>query len=300
MPATTSDSGCGSTTGGCDARLTTVHCWTAPRAGPRTLRWRRWTARVRGTYRALADGFGPPPDPAESAGAPETSDEARRSIAVLRTMSAFLDGQGDTAAATAFAARPSVPLRDGADAAALGSLSVVAIETGYRWPELERYMSQVVRDAVRSRDRAAAGLSALTLARLHFLRARYRGSVRWLSEAEVHFHRQDPFNGMLQVRVLQVGIASFSGDYDGTMTALERLHAWCERHEPLPVQRVPVCRAEGWALRMRNPGHRHRREADRGDRVRRRARAIAAGRVALARGRRPRMSPSSGKRSWSR
>jgi DNA-binding NarL/FixJ family response regulator len=36
------------------------------------------------------------------------------------------------------------------------------------------------------------------------------------------------------------------------MAAADRLRAFCETHEPLPVQRVPVRRAEGWALRVRN------------------------------------------------
>jgi ATP/maltotriose-dependent transcriptional regulator MalT len=170
----------------------------------------------------------------------------------MQTMSAFMSGQGDTAAAAAFAARPSIPVRDFADAAALASLSLIALETGHRWDEVERYMSGVVRDAVRAHDHAAGGFSAVTLARLHFLRGRYRDAVRWVAEAEVHFQQQDPFNAMLSVRVLRVGIACFTGDFDGTMTALDHLRAFSESHPPLPAQRVPLLRAEGWALRMRN------------------------------------------------
>ena len=114
-------------------------------------------------------------------------------------------------------------------------------------------MSQVVRDGVRARDHGAVGLSAFALARLHFLRARYPDTARWLAEADVHLPQRDPFNAMATVRALQVGVACFTGDFDGTMTALERMQAWCEIHPPLPLQRVPVRRAEGWALRMRNP-----------------------------------------------
>ena len=57
---------------------------------------------------------------------------------------------------------------------------------------------------------------------------------------------------MLSVRALRVGIACFTGDFEGTMTALEQMRAFSESHPPLPVQRVPVRRAEGWALRMRH------------------------------------------------
>ena len=58
---------------------------------------------------------------------------------------------------------------------------------------------------------------------------------------------------MLSARALRVGIACFTGDFDATMTALDRLHVFCESHPPLPVQSVPVRRAEGWALRVPNP-----------------------------------------------
>jgi DNA-binding CsgD family transcriptional regulator len=214
--------------------------------------WRRFISRIGLTYAALRDGFDAPLDPADSPGDPGVSDEARRALATMRTLSAFMSGQGDTAAAAAFAARPVVPLRDFADVGALASLSLIALETGHRWDEVERYMSGVVRDAVRVHDHAAGGLSAFTLARLHFLRAQYRDASRWLAEAEVHFEQQDPLNVMLSVRALGVGIACFIGDFDGAMAALERMRAFCERHQPLPVQRVPVRRAEGWALRVRD------------------------------------------------
>ncbi len=213
--------------------------------------WRRFTGRIRTTYDALGDGFDSPLHPTEN-GDPGVSDEARRALATMQTMSAFLAGQGDTAAAAALAARPPIPVRDFGDAGALAALSLIALETGHRWDEVERYMSGVVHDAVRAHDHAAGGLSSFTLARLHFLRARYRDASRWLAEAEIHFHQQDPFNVMLSVRALRVGVACFTGDFDGTMTALERMRAFCESHQPLPVQRVPVCRAEGWALRIRN------------------------------------------------
>jgi DNA-binding NarL/FixJ family response regulator len=221
--------------------------------------WRWFTSRIRRTYAALSDGFAAPPEPAETAGDAGVNDAARRSLSVIRRMSAFLAGKGDAAAAEAFAERPPIPLRDDADAAALGSLSLIAVEAGYRWDELERYMGEAMRHAVRARDHVAAGLSASTLARLHFFRARHRDAGRWVSEAEVHFQQHDPFNVMLTVRALQVGIACFTGDFDGTMAALARLHAWSDGHGPLPAQRVPVRRAEGWALRMRSPAEAGRR-----------------------------------------
>ena len=233
-------------TGDIDALLDRANSWS-PDPG-----WRRFTGRIGVTYSALRDGFDSPLDPADSAGDPGISDEARRNLAAVQTISAFVSGQGDTAAARAFAARPSVPLRDLADVAAVGTLSLIALETGHRWGEVDQYMSGVLHDAVRANDHAAAGLSSFSLAHLHFLRARYRDASRWLAEAEIHFQQQDPFGVMLSVWALRVGIACFTGDFDGTAAAADRLRAFCERHEPRPVQRVLVRRAEGWALWMRN------------------------------------------------
>jgi ATP/maltotriose-dependent transcriptional regulator MalT len=214
--------------------------------------WRRFTMRARLTYTALGEGFATLPDAAEGPGDSPVADEIRRGHATMERMSAFLGGRGDTAAAEAFAARPAMPLRDASDAGALAALSLIALETGYRWDQLEEYMGDVLGHAVRGRDHGAAGLSAFALARMHFLRGRYRDSARWLAETEVHFQQQDPFNTTIAARALRVGLASFTGDFDGAIAALDRLHAWAENHKPLPEQRVHVRRAEGWALRMRN------------------------------------------------
>ena len=113
-------------------------------------------------------------------------------------------------------------------------------------------MGDVLGHAVRGRDHAAAGLSALALARLQFLRGRYRDAARWLAEAAIHLEQQDPFNTTIAARALRVGVACFTGDFDGTTAALDRLQVWAETHEPLPQQRVLIRRAEGWALSIRN------------------------------------------------
>src|SRR5262249_53704494 len=153
------------------------------------------------------------------------ADEQRRGAAALHAMSAFLAGRGDEAAAQAWAARPPVPLRDASDSAALGVLSVVAVESGNGWAELEDYMTATLRDGVRAHAHDAAGVAALTLARLHFLRGRHHDAARWLAEAEVHLYRNDPFGAIAHVRALEVGIACFTRDLDGVGPALERMRA---------------------------------------------------------------------------
>jgi DNA-binding NarL/FixJ family response regulator len=221
--------------------------------------WRGFTMRTRLTYAALRNGFATLPDEAEGPGDSPVADEIRRGHATMQRMAAFLAGRGDAAAGDSFAARPPMPLRDASDTGALAALSLIALETGYRWSELEQYMGDVLGHAVRGRDHAAAGLSAFALARLHFFRARYRDAARWVAETEIHFQRQDPFNTTIAVRALEVGIASFTGDFDGAIVALDRLHVYAENHEPLPEQRFYICRAEGWALRMRSAAEAGRR-----------------------------------------
>ncbi len=97
------------------------------------------------------------------------------------------------------------------------------------------------------------GIAAFTLGRLNFLRSRYVDASRWLAEARAHLVHEDPFNVLGHVLVVQVGIEAFSGDFDSTMRALDRLRRRCSEFEPLPVGRVPLARAEGWAARVRDP-----------------------------------------------
>jgi DNA-binding CsgD family transcriptional regulator len=216
--------------------------------------WQRFTSRIGDTYRALEAGLAPPERELD----PIASDVTRRSLATMRVMSALLAGRGDAAAHDAFAAPLEVPMDD-ADVGAAAVLGLAALEAGVGWPELEASMSRMVREGVRANDHGATGSAALTLAQLQFLRGRYRDSARWLAEAQVHARRRDPFNFMVAIESLAVGVASFTRDFDGTIAALDRLHAACEQREPLPVQRVLIRRAEGWALRLRNPAEAGRR-----------------------------------------
>jgi DNA-binding NarL/FixJ family response regulator len=153
----------------------------------------------------------------------------------------------------AFGDLPALPLRNSTDVAAVAALVFVAIETGQRWAELDDYLGRVVRDAVRQRMRDAAGVAACGMARLHLVRGRYRDAARWLAEAEIQLLRYDPFSTMVLVRCTAVGVACFTGDFDGTLAAHERLEAWIAEHPPLTAQRVAVARAAAWARWVRSP-----------------------------------------------
>jgi hypothetical protein len=148
--------------------------------------------------------------------------------------------------------RPSVPLEDHNDALILGSCWMFGTESGEDWAGLDRYMSQVLRDGVRAGDHEAAGIAAFTVAHIRFLEGRYRDAARWLTEAELNFEHQDTFGSLLHIRVLQLGIAYFTGDLPAVGPALDAVHAAIGKREPLPNQRPYIARAEGWAARTRS------------------------------------------------
>ena len=216
-------------------------------------RWRGFIERMRSAYLALADGFGPPELSAAIAANETLPDDSRRLASAMHRVALFIHGQGDRAAEAAFAARPGVPLRDPGDAAALSSMITICVDTGNHYDLLEEYAGQVVRHAIRGRDHEATGLGALAIARLHLMRGRLRDAERWRSEAEVHLRQRDSWGILTIVRTVEVGIAFESRSFDATVAAGERLQAWLANHEPLPIQSVPVRRAERWALAIRDP-----------------------------------------------
>jgi DNA-binding CsgD family transcriptional regulator len=217
-------------------------------------RWRGFIGRMRSAYLALAAGFGLPEVSAAIAADETLPDEPRRLAGAMHRVALFIGGQGNRAAEAAFAARPGVPLRDAGDAAALSSMIAICVDTGNSYELLEEYAGQVVRDAIRGHDHEAAGLGAIALARLHLMRGHLRDAARWRAEAEIHLRQRDSWGLLTIVRTLEVGIAFESGSFDAAAAAGERLQAWLANHEPVPVQRVPVRRAERWTLAIRDPG----------------------------------------------
>jgi DNA-binding NarL/FixJ family response regulator len=217
-------------------------------------RWRSFIERIGMVYRVMANGFGDPGDAEALATDTRIPDEPRRLAGVMHRMSMLLAGDGDAAAEAAFAVRPAVPLRDFADAAALSSMVPILLDSGNAWAEFSAYAEQMMRDAVRVNDGLAAAMASFALARLNMLRGRYRDATRWVAESESHLERYDPYNAIIYLKVLRVGIALFTADFDGMTAAIERLREWTAVHEPMPAQRVAIRRAEGWALWMRNRG----------------------------------------------
>ncbi len=145
--------------------------------------------------------------------------------------------------------RPRAPLRANYDAYGLGLMSIVGLESGEDWADLETYMSAMVRDGVRAGDGEAAGLGSFTLASLEMTRGRYREAERWLAEADAQFERQDAFGTVLSIRALRVGIAVARRDPAAGRAALVSVRELIGDGEPLPTQTGYLMRAEGWGAR---------------------------------------------------
>jgi DNA-binding NarL/FixJ family response regulator len=222
------------------------------REWPATDGWQKLLGRLERSYASLAGG----PVAVEEAGEISTdarvNDESRRGAAAMHALSLLLAGRGDEAAALAWKGSPQIPLRDSGDSAAMAVLSLVCIEAGHEWARLEEYMAHAVRDAVRASDHDAAGLAALTLARLRFLHGAYHDAARWLAEAELHLQLRDTFGVLINARALEVGIAYFTRDFEAAAIAAERLEAGVEGRAPVPTQQVHRARGRGWAARMRS------------------------------------------------
>ncbi len=175
--------------------------------------------------------------------------EAMRQLAPLRAASLFYKGQTREAYALARQIVPRVPLRDLTDELAFMLWSVIAIETGEGWQELDSWATGALADGVRLGDRAAAGRGALALGGLRFSQGRFIDSKRWLAEAELQFERHDAGGLLAITNSMQVGIACFTGNLPEVAPALERCRAALDGKDPLPNQLPYLVRAEAWAAR---------------------------------------------------
>jgi DNA-binding CsgD family transcriptional regulator len=213
------------------------------------------------------EGFGDREQVAEILANDRIPLETRRMVAVSHRLTLLSRGDGEEAAAGAFAAELSIPLRDDADAVVFSSLARLAFEAGHRLDDLRALNATAVREAVRADDHQGAGLAATGLAQHHFLQGRYRDAGRWLAEADVHLRRHDQFSIRTVVRVLSVGVALFRGDFDGGTAALSQLRAWVAGEEPPWVQQPLILLGEGWGLWLRSSVAAGRRLLDDAERI---------------------------------
>ena len=101
---------------------------------------------------------------------PEPHPDIRRAIERFHAIAALFAGHVHEAEALAWRNRPAIRCRDEYDLLLLGSLSIIGVESGAAWADLDAYMTAILRDAVRANHGEAAGLAAFTLGHLRFLR----------------------------------------------------------------------------------------------------------------------------------
>lgn len=179
---------------------------------------------------------------------PDLDPEARRATEIVHLASVFYGGRTREAYDLLLPLRPPVPLRGMSDDLAHILWSIVGIETGWDYPELERWMRKTIEDGVRIDDHAAAGIAAMTLGGMRLLAGRYEDSGRWFAESVVHFERHDPFGSIAIARAMQVGVAFHVGDAAGAAAAAERMREAVGDRELTPVERPYLVRGEAWTL----------------------------------------------------
>ena len=220
------------------------HWWPDPA-------WPRRLEPVRLDLAALLGGFSGAVDrSAEMLADDSLQGEARRDIELLHALNLFYSGQALAAYELIRRQELTVPLRNHHDERVLIARCLISFESGQALNELGAELVAVLERGVRADDRAATGLSALTLGGLASLAGAYRDARRFLAEAEVQFEYRDTFGALMITRALQVGVAYATGD-ERIGVAMERCHDALEGHDPLPNQLPYLARAQAWSALAR-------------------------------------------------
>jgi DNA-binding CsgD family transcriptional regulator len=232
--------------------------------------WRRRLAPIRLRALAMNTDFRNAAELSAQALADDALEPAeRRQIEVIHAAHLFHSGRVQQAYEWIARLRPPIPLRDEADELAMMMSSLASTASGRAMEETEQWMRQTLREAIRTYDEAAAGISACSLGALSMLRGRYLDADRWLREAVVHLEYHDPFWTLKTVHALRAGVAYYTGDPQGVAAAMERCRAAARTGEMVvSTERVYVVLGEAWlALAEGDPSRAQRLLLDCAERV---------------------------------
>lgn len=176
--------------------------------------------------------------------------EVRRQVEVVHAVHLFGAGRARRASELLAHLRPPIPLRDEIDELAMAGCCVAGIEAGWEIDEVERWMGRTFREAIRTYDETAAGMSASTLGGLRLLQGRYVDAARWLREGILHLEYHDPFGILKCSHALLAGVAYYLGDQEGVAAAIERCRGTIGG-ELLDSERSYVVRGEAWLALVR-------------------------------------------------
>ena len=217
-------------------------------------RWRRQLLALRMPTAVAADLAGAIAATETALRDPELDEETGRLLETRLAMALFYSGRWTESRALARRHCPAIPIRDYTGLMTLPAYRFAAVESGADWPGLAADLARILGDAVRCHDHEAAAQAAVGMAWLEFLGGRFSAAARWLSEAELHFEREDAFGLVGDVHLLRIGIAARTGDTEGIARPLARLRAIDGAGRPRPLSRKAyLARGEGWATCARNP-----------------------------------------------
>jgi DNA-binding CsgD family transcriptional regulator len=232
--------------------------------------WRRKLAPIRLRAASMNTDFRSAADLSAKALADDALEPGeRRQIEVIHAAHLLHSGRVQQAYEWIARLRPPIPLRDEADELAMMMSSLAGTASGAAMDETEQWMSRALREAIRTYDEAAAGISACTLGSLSLLRGMYVDADRWLREAVVHLEYHDPFWTLRTVHALRAGVAYYTGDRQGVAAAMERCRAAATTGEMVvSTERVSLVRGEAWlALAEGDPARAQRLLLDCAERV---------------------------------
>jgi DNA-binding NarL/FixJ family response regulator len=214
--------------------------------------WRRQLDPVRLNLAGLLVGYSSAVErSAEMLANNSLKDEVRLQIELLHALNLFYSGRVLAAYELIRAQKLTIPLRDHHDERVLIARCLISFESGQALNELSTELVAVLEQGVKADDRAATGLSALTLGGLALLAGRYRDATRFLAEAEVQFEHRDTFGALMITRAFQVGVACATGD-ERIGAAMERCQDALQGQDPLPNQLPYLIRARAWTAVARH------------------------------------------------
>jgi Bacterial regulatory proteins, luxR family len=176
-----------------------------------------------------------------------TDPDVRRRLEYVQLATLYRTGRGREADEVAQRTRPSLPLRDAQDEATLSLCVTITAETGEGLHQIDDWAPEVLRNAVRIGDRAAAGLAAWALAHRRILQGRYVDANRWLAEAQLQFEQHDPGGLACGVHALQTLVAADRKDFAAAEAALAACQAALRGGRVPPLRARSLVYAQAWA-----------------------------------------------------
>jgi DNA-binding CsgD family transcriptional regulator len=186
-----------------------------------------WRARLQAMdlqLATLSEGFAGSVEASEKLLADTTlSERTRLRMQGVHLANLYYSGRAREAYALSLQLRPPIPIPHQGDEYTLMVCAAVGVQTGEDWPEVRRWMSQVMHDAVRQNDHFAAGSAATVLGKLDLFAGRYQDAQRWMAESEAQFERHDATGSLVATRLFWAQAAAEAGDASTASALLEKV-----------------------------------------------------------------------------